>query len=250
MKSSKLCQYLELILIIRSTPYNFQRRQELRHLFRDESLKSYGFRYDFVFFMGRSENRELQEMKNLENELLEYGDLVIANFVESSISQTSKILQIFQWVAAFCQYSKPILMIIDDNIPLALESFIPVLSDACAPTRQKFYHGIVASNQDVVRYSEPTVTSRSMALGKEIIPWTVHAPFLKGGLALFGFPIVQKISIGMLFTKMFPLEDAYIGLVATRMGMRPENITKYVQPKDMLTNRSHSLYSYGEPFTI
>ncbi|EUB55043.1 hypothetical protein EGR_10088 [Echinococcus granulosus] len=78
---------------------------------------------------------------------------------------------------------------------------------------------------------------------KQEVPWAVYPTYMCGVFLLLGFPQLERLAIGMLFTQAFPLEDAYTGVVAARLGLRPGSMYDLVRPEHILTKRPRNLES-------
>ncbi|KAL5970417.1 Beta-13-galactosyltransferase 5, partial [Taenia solium] len=105
----------------------------------------------------------------------------------------------------------------------------------------ELYRGKVLFNISVRRFVPWGFNKWSVE--KREVPWTEYPTYTCGAFLLVGFRQVERLAIGMLFTQAFPLEDAYTGVVAARMGLRPSSMYELVRPEDVLTKRPHNLES-------
>ncbi|KAH9279077.1 hypothetical protein ECG_08181 [Echinococcus granulosus] len=130
--------------------------------------------------------------------------------------------------AAFCRNSRLTLLFIDDGLPISIIILPPEI-------QANLHHGKSSS-----------VSPRGLnrwSVEKQEVPWAVYPTYMCGAFLLLGFPQLERLAIGMLFTQAFPLEDAYTGVVAARLGLRPGSMYDLVRPEHILTKRPRNLES-------
>ncbi|KAH9279010.1 UDP-GlcNAc:betaGal beta-1,3-N-acetylglucosaminyltransferase 9 [Echinococcus granulosus] len=264
-------QMLDLVVVVRSSVANFKRRQEFRKLYSPFTNRSANInthlRIGLVFSMGvpRSQQNNLfmrggkvlsltssggaqlnaeglrATAASFEAERAKYNDLVVGDYEDTYYNLTTKTIYSFQWAAAFCRNSRPTLLFIDDDLPISMTKFANTISKLPPETRANLYHGKVLFNITVRRFVPRGFNKWSVE--KQEVPWTVYPTYTCGAFLLLGFPQLERLAIGMLFTQAFPLEDAYTGVVAARMGLRPGSMYDLVRPEHILTKRPHNLES-------
>ncbi|KAL5104692.1 UDP-GlcNAc:betaGal beta-13-N-acetylglucosaminyltransferase 9 [Taenia crassiceps] len=263
--------HFDLVVVVRSALANFKRRAEFRKLYssftNQRASTSMGVRIGLVFSMGvpRSQQNNLfmrggnltrlttnggamltpeglrATAASFEVERAQYNDLVVGDYEDTYFNLTMKTIYSFQWAAAFCRISRPNVLFIDDDLPISMREFCHAISILSPEARTELYHGKVLSNIPVQRFVPWTFSKWSVE--KHEVPWTVYPTYTSGAFLLLGFPKVERLAIGMLFTQTFVIEDAYTGVVAARMGLRPSSMYELVKPEHVLTKQWHNLES-------
>ncbi|VDK25445.1 unnamed protein product [Taenia asiatica] len=264
-------QLFDLVVVVRSALANFKRREEFRKLYSSFTNRNantnMGMRIGLVFSVGlpRSQQDNLfmrggnltrlttsggaqltpeglrAAAANFEVERANHNDLVVGDYEDTYYNLTTKTIYSFQWAAAFCRTSRPILLFIDDDLPISMKKFTHAIGKLSPTARAELYRGKVLFNIPVRRFVPWGFNKWSVE--KHEVPWTVYPTYTCGAFLLVGFRQVERLAIGMLFTQAFPLEDAYTGVVAARMGLRPSSMYELVRPEDILTKRPHNLES-------
>ena len=101
--------------------------------------------------------------------------------------------------------------------------------------RENLFHGLKAENEAVQRSIRSNIGSK--VLSKVIAPWPIHPPYLNGVYMLLGFSNLEKITLGMLFTRPLPSEDVWIGMVAARLSIYPSDIRYLIPFYEIINDR-------------
>ncbi|VDL58892.1 unnamed protein product [Hymenolepis diminuta] len=83
---------------------------------------------------------------------------------------------------------------------------------------------------------------------KSEVPWPKYPTYGKGALLLASFEHVEHMALGMAFTKFFTIDDAWIGLVAAKLGISFHHINELLHWKNILTRRPHNATSMKSIF--
>ncbi|KAH9279076.1 UDP-GlcNAc:betaGal beta-1,3-N-acetylglucosaminyltransferase 9 [Echinococcus granulosus] len=246
-------QMLDFVVVVRSLVANFKRRQEFRKLHspftnRNANVNTH-LRIGLVLSMGvpRSQQDNLfvrgGKVLNLalrggerlnaeglratavsfEAERAKHNELVVGDYEDTWYNPTTKTIYSLQWPAAFCRNSRLTFLFIDDGLPISIIILPPEI-------RANLHHGKSSSISP-------------WSVEKQEVPWAVYPTYMCGAFLLLGFPQLERLAIGMLFTQAFPLEDAYTGVVAARLGLRPGSMYDLVRPEHILTKRPRNLES-------
>ena len=136
----------------------------------------------------------------------------------------------FKWVATFCRIGRPIVLIIDDDVPFSA----PFLDEAiCQQSLNQgdLLHGIPEKRAKVVRFDK--FKSRWW-LSKVEMPMPEYPIYTYGVYNLMSFKSLQYLTLGMLFTRPHHIDDAYLGLVAARLGLKFRNIYSILSREHIL----------------
>ncbi|KAM3181758.1 hypothetical protein ACTXT7_013746, partial [Hymenolepis weldensis] len=202
-------------------------------------------RADRTFFRGSQEFKlwgrsgdglEPKALKNtrylLAKEASEYGDLVIGAFEDTYFNLTMKTHYSFMWASTFCRESRPDFLFIDEDIPFSPQALDLMISSMPKFHRMNLFHGKVETKNIPIRFGSQN--DQRWAVLKSEVPFPLYAPYLQGIYILAGFSQVERIALGMMFTKYFPIEDAWLGLVANRLDITARNIHEFIEREDML----------------
>ncbi|VUZ55291.1 unnamed protein product [Hymenolepis diminuta] len=186
---------------------------------------------------GRSgDGLEPKALKNtrylLAKETNEYGDLVIGAFEDTYFNLTMKTHYSFIWASTFCRETRPDFLFIDEDIPFSPQALDLMISSMPKFHRMNLFHGKVETKNVPIRFGSQD--DQRWAVLKSEVPFPLYAPYLQGIYIVVGFSQVERIALGMMFTKYFPIEDAWLGLVANRLDIVARNIHEFIERKDML----------------
>ncbi|VDK39577.1 unnamed protein product [Taenia asiatica] len=219
-------QLFDLVVVVRSALANFKRREEFRKLYSSFTNRNantnMGMRIGLVFSVGLPRSQQ-------DNLFMRGGNLTRlttnggAQLTPERLRATAANFEVER-----ANYND-------------LVKFTHAISILSPETRAELYRGKVLFNIPVRRFVPWGFNKWSVE--KHEVPWTVYPTYTCGAFLLVGFRQVERLAIGMLFTQAFPLEDAYTGVVAARMGLRPSSMYELVRPEDVLTKRPHNLES-------
>ncbi|VDO08791.1 unnamed protein product [Rodentolepis nana] len=270
--SSQVCnpenpssQELNLIIVVKSGIANFNKRREFRHLYsyltHSFTYKLYGIRIGLVFSLGIPRQQKdntflrgnrvirldvsggeflnpegLKEVaKNLKQEMETHWDVILGDYEDTYFNLSLKTQYSFTWAATFCRKSRPIFVFLDDDIPFCERCLLRSLLDLSPMERQVLFHGIPIHGNKVCRFE--IKEHEKWCSVKSEVPWPEHVPFLLGCFQLISFDSIEKIALGMLFTQKFINEDAWLGIIASRLGIRPKSVGKIMRKYKIPTRK-------------
>nr|VZI05038.1 unnamed protein product [Spirometra erinaceieuropaei] len=241
----------DLVVIVKSTVYNFDDRQKFRRLYahlRNESSAKPHNRKGVVFVVGlptttssnsfqrdgfnislpgragnslvNIANRRAQIRTRLEQEMREHDDLIVADFEDTYYNLFLKMHHTFVWAARFCR-ERPAFMFLDDDIGFNEKRLQAVLATLPVDWRRTVSISSTRWNSPTVRSTDTTAV-RKWALSKRELPWPVHAPYSNGYFYMLGYDHVADLALAMFYTKRIPIDDAWLGLVMHRIGLQFE----------------------------
>uniref|UniRef100_A0A0R3XC65 Hexosyltransferase n=1 Tax=Hydatigena taeniaeformis TaxID=6205 RepID=A0A0R3XC65_HYDTA len=255
----------DVVVVIKSNVASFKRRELFRHVYgnviNSNAYTIQDMRIGLVFSLGvprtqtnsifkrgthnfkltesGSENLNPQSLrqisKNLVEEMATHGDMIVGDYEDTYFNLTLKTHYSFMWFSTFCRITQPNVLFIDDDVPFSPRELIRVLSSMSQQQRRTMFHGKVERNAVVIRFGWKKY--QKWALLKEEAPWPRYPTYMQGIYILAGFENVEKVALGMLFTQYIPIEDAWIGLVATRLNISMNNIHKYMSRENMVIKK-------------
>ncbi|KAL2092309.1 hypothetical protein ACEWY4_012107 [Coilia grayii] len=166
-----------------------------------------------LFFVGVLEGEDNDKSKDaLIQENLNYGDIILMDFLDSYHNLTVKTMMMMNWLATYCQ-SASYVMKIDADIFLNiyyLVNFLPF------PAKTNFITGSVI-NDGAPRRNEQS----KWYLSEDVYPDSTFPPYLSGAGYVFSIDLAAKISLASRYVRPIPMEDVYVGLCLKTLGVRP-----------------------------
>ncbi|VDL65233.1 unnamed protein product, partial [Hymenolepis diminuta] len=190
-------------------------------------------------YLNPKEQRRIS--KEFEKEMSTYDDIIVGDFEDTYLNLTFKSYYSFLWVSTFCRKRRPTVIFIDDDVPISLEYFARVLRIQRRRHNNAFFHGVIKLNDIVLRFDGKSIP-RWNALKSEV-PWPIYPMYIHGPLLLASFEHVENMALGMAFTKFFPTDDTWIGLVAAKLGISFHHINELLHWNKILTHRPHNATS-------
>ncbi|XP_033728027.1 beta-1,3-galactosyltransferase brn-like [Pecten maximus] len=218
-----------LLILVKSTATNFH----LRHAIRATWGNVTGMNVEIAFLLGYRADQKNDVTKEMEL----YGDIVQENFEDSYMNNTYKTIMGFNWAVQYCNQASHIVFVDDDhyiNIPNII-SYINTL-------RVSFNDDIMVGNLLLERspfrfkYSKWYVSS-------EQYPFDKWPPYLAGAVFLMSRESAIKMAFAFPYIKYLGIDDSYLGIVASKVGIAPRHEARFVIPPYLLyTDPSQMVY--------
>nr|VZI17999.1 unnamed protein product [Spirometra erinaceieuropaei] len=248
-------EVLDAIVVVKSAVYNFAVRDRIRRTYAKEGKREHAFRIAMVFSVGlpRSSGgryfqrdglnislpgragESLEKMRNegpavlrkLAEEAQVNGDLLLGDYEDTYYNLSLKLFHTFQWASYFCrphftsQQRPPVFILLDDDYAFNatnLKTELKALSDTQI---RRVTWGVRQASSPVYR---PLVSPgfEKWILSKRQMPWPYFAPYASGAFLVIGVDTLQEIALAMYFTLQFPVDDAWLGMVMTKLDVNVE----------------------------
>ncbi|KAL2090325.1 hypothetical protein ACEWY4_015013 [Coilia grayii] len=207
-----------LLLVIKSSPANYERREVLRKTWaRERQHRGKRVRRLFVVGTAGTGYERQRHNKLLRLEHREYGDILQWDFHDSFFNLTLKQLLFMAWMERRCPQAR-FLLNGDDDIFANTDNMVEYLSDLPDGNdgTKHLYVGHLIQGVGPIRES----------WSKYYVPVQVHAsesypPYCGGGgFLLSGFTarIVFQMSHSIV---LLPIDDVYLGMCLERAGLKP-----------------------------
>ncbi|XP_049432988.1 N-acetyllactosaminide beta-1,3-N-acetylglucosaminyltransferase 2 [Epinephelus fuscoguttatus] len=204
-----------LLIAIKSSPGNFERRQAVRETWGREGVYQSGLRVRTVFLVGSSPLEDPDLSPLLSFEARYFGDILQWDFHESFLNLTLKVNTFLQWALKYCPHASFVFSGDDDvfvNTP-ALISYLHSLEPSKA---SRLYVGHVISTANPLR--DPK--------SKYYIPLSFYEgpypAYAGGGGFLISGALLQPFHSVSRIIPFFPIDDVYAGMCLKAMGVSPE----------------------------
>ncbi|XP_035480120.2 N-acetyllactosaminide beta-1,3-N-acetylglucosaminyltransferase 3-like [Scophthalmus maximus] len=206
-----------LLLVIKSSPGNYENREVLRKTWAKERLHN-GALIRRLFITGTEQTgfEKARQNQLLQLEQSEYGDILQWDFTDSFYNLTLKQVLFLQWIDRNCPHVR-FLLNGDDDVFANTGKMVEYLQGLDGNDGDKhLFSGNVIYNSSPIR--SPS--------SKYFIPMQVQAsnsypPYCSGGgFLLSGYTamVIYKMSTAV---PLLPIDDVYIGMCLAKAGLHP-----------------------------
>ncbi|XP_041863099.1 N-acetyllactosaminide beta-1,3-N-acetylglucosaminyltransferase 3-like [Melanotaenia boesemani] len=208
-----------LLLVIKSSPENYERREVLRKTWAKERSHN-GVWIRRIFISGTSgEGLEMEKMnKLLDLEHQEFSDILQWDFSDTFYNLTLKQMLFLQWLESNCPNVR-FLFNGDDDVFAHTSNIVDYLQSLTENDgSQHLFTGFLFTNEKVVRWP-PSKYYIPTQIQKE----DQYLPYCGGGgYILSGYTalVIYKMSQDI---PLHPIDDAYMGMCLAKAGLSPSS---------------------------
>ncbi|XP_019116743.2 N-acetyllactosaminide beta-1,3-N-acetylglucosaminyltransferase 3 [Larimichthys crocea] len=229
-----------LLLVIKSSPHNYDRRAILRKTWAEERLQN-GVWIRRVFLSGTTDSGFEKERLNklLELEQREYSDILQWDFTDTFQNLTLKQILFLEWMERNCPNVR-FLLNGDDDVFANTDHMVEYLQSLEDNDGSKhLFTGHLNINMGLVR--EPN---------KYFVPVQIYEPNIfppycsGGGFLLSGYTALVIYNMSQSID-LLPIDDAYMGMCLAKAGLDP---TSHIAVKPFGLNIPSRLDGYDPCF--
>lgn len=224
-------QYYFLLILVSSAPYNFKRRDYIRHTWAiDYAIKP---RWKTAFLVAQTRIQNDSNLLLTENEV--HADLIRADYYDHYWNQSLKLLMGFEWAARYCNFS--FLLKVDDDVFVNFPKLIFFLNDSAIPN-EKLYMGNAIRSPCASRHGK-------WQIYKEEYTEERYPDYCSG----FGF--ILSHDVVALFVEVYDLvpnfriDDVYVGMLAHKTGIKAVHNDEFVSSCESHTPIANTLVRHG-----
>ncbi|VDN13126.1 unnamed protein product [Dibothriocephalus latus] len=212
-----------LIIIVKSSPANDARRGRLRRLISKQTHKpntTIGLLFSLGVPVATSNQPEL--LDTISNEAARFDDIILTDFTDTYYNLTFKTLLNLRFAHVACGGASPLFAFMDDDHGLNLAALLDYFHTFEGKHQGQLRHsvfGFVYQRPKVIR--EP---GHKWALTRSEMPFYMYPAYAAGPCYVIGTEAVAALSIAAAFTKPLTMEDAYVGLIAAKLGIKMHNL--------------------------
>ncbi|XP_045898426.1 lactosylceramide 1,3-N-acetyl-beta-D-glucosaminyltransferase A-like [Micropterus dolomieu] len=212
-----------LLLFVKSSPENFERRQAIRDTWGNESFvwSELGASVRMVFALGvhPDDERRSRVQSKLLQEDQAYGDLIQQNFFDTFHNLTTKLILQFHWVHKYCPQAR-FLMSADDDIFVHMPNLVKYLRQLLSGQSQG--KGLWVGH--VHRGSPPIRRKQSKYhVPYDLYPWPSYPDYTSGAGYVVSGDVVAKIyHATLVLNSSMYIDDVFMGICAKAMGVSPQ----------------------------
>ncbi|XP_040896132.1 lactosylceramide 1,3-N-acetyl-beta-D-glucosaminyltransferase A [Toxotes jaculatrix] len=212
-----------LLLFVKSSPENFERRQAIRDTWGNESFvwSELGESVRVVFALGT--HPDVSQRSRVQTALLKedqaYGDLIQQNFVDTFHNLTTKLILQFHWGHRYCPQAR-FLMSADDDIFVHMPNLVRYLQQLMSsPSGGKdLWVGHVHRGAPPVRRK-----GSKYHVPYNLYPWPSYPDYTAGAGYVVSGDVAAKIyHATLVLNSSMYIDDVFMGICAKAMGVSPQ----------------------------
>lgn len=212
-----------LLLFIKSSPENFERRQAIRDTWGNESYvwHELGASVRVVFALGV--HQDVGERFRVQKALLEedqtYGDLIQQDFLDTFHNLTTKLILQFHWGHHYCPKAH-FLMTADDDIFVHMPNLVKYLQQLLSSQSgaKDLWVGHVHKGAPPIRRKDS-----KYHVPYELYPWPAYPDYTAGAGYVVSGDVAAKIYHATLaLNSSMYIDDVFMGICAKAMGVSPQ----------------------------
>ncbi len=212
-----------LLLFVKSSPENFERRQAIRDTWGNESFVwselGASVRIVFVFGVHADVAQRSRVQKGLVQEDQLYGDLIQQNFLDTFHNLTAKLILQFHWCHNYCPQAR-FVMSADDDIFVHLPNLVRYLQQLLS--RQSEVKNLWVGH--VHRGAPPNRRKNSKYyVSSDLYPWPSYPDYTAGAGYVVSGDVAAKIyHATLVLNSSMYIDDVFMGICAKAMGVSPQ----------------------------
>ena len=195
-----------------------ERRNSIRNTWGDKSIKSGRRNWERVFVIGKALDAERSE--EIRQEAAFFEDILVLNMTDSYKNLVIKILSEMLW--SLIHVNPRFILKTDDDVYVRVPRLLSWLDNYANNNYagDKLYGGFVGGdNGPVVRVKESKHRVARDCLAEDFYP-----SYCIGASYIISRDVLPSILEAVERRPVFPVEDAYIGVLAKEIGLQPVDI--------------------------
>ncbi|XP_076829378.1 lactosylceramide 1,3-N-acetyl-beta-D-glucosaminyltransferase B [Brachyhypopomus gauderio] len=215
-------QNILLLLFVKTSPQNFQRRQAIRSTWGNEVYieESLGVTVKVLFALGL--HPQPLQRGTLQQQLLEederHHDLIQQDFLDTFHNLTLKLLLQISWTHFYCPHAR-FLMSADDDIFVHLPNLIRYLKEADQAGVKDFWIGKVHRGAPPVRSKES-----KYYVSQEMYPWLLYPDYTPGAGYVLSKDVASRLyQASLTLNASIHIDDVFLGICAIAIGISPQD---------------------------
>ncbi|CAH8635736.1 unnamed protein product [Heterobilharzia americana] len=239
---------LELLILIKSAPSNFLRRDAIRSTWGN-NLCWGGRRVIHLFLFGNVPPNDTHSRDILKNESNVYGDIIQQDFLDHYYNNTYKIMFGIDWAVKYCS-NVPIIMFVDDDYFVYPQNVVAYIEGLSEELRDVLISGYVWYNAVPIR-------KKSGIRSKWLIDWDEYPhkgypPYVAAGNFFLSMNLARKLNVAIRYTKYLRFDDVYLGIILKKLLYVPIHLKEVYTfyPVNITSSQVHQMISshnFGNP---
>ncbi|XP_069128315.1 uncharacterized protein [Argopecten irradians] len=204
-----------LLFIVKTKTDNFLKRKSIRKTWGDQ-VRFPNIRTVFSVGLPKSSHT----MKKLKLESVTYKDILLMDYMDTYYNLTLKTTSGINWAVAHCS-SAEFVVSVDDDMYVATDFLLKHLEDLPQKQADRLYLGHVYENTAPVREHNYDEYTQKWIVDEEEYAFRTYPDYVFGGFIVMSMRTVVEIYTIIPYTKPIAMEDVYVGILASRLGIVP-----------------------------
>ncbi|XP_033894173.2 lactosylceramide 1,3-N-acetyl-beta-D-glucosaminyltransferase-like [Acipenser ruthenus] len=214
-------QNVLLVLFVKTSPENLERRQAIRSTWGNEKYIHSELKANVkvVFALGVHKHPLERKVfqRHLEREDRQYGDLIQQDFTDAFHNLTLKLILQFKWAHMYCRHAK-FVMSADDDIFIHVPNLVKYLQDLDQRGVRDLWIGRVHRGAPPVRIKES-----KYYVPHEMYQWWSYPDYTAGAAYVVSGDVADKIyRASMTLNTTIYIDDVFMGICANKVGVIPQ----------------------------
>lgn len=229
---------LDLFIVVKSAMNNFGHRYAIRSTFGQENFIP-GRIIKTLFFLGIDGLRDSVIQKQIEDEMIQFKDIIQIDFHDNYYNNTIKTMMSFRWLYEHCS-TADFYLFTDDDMYISVNNLLDYVHDRTSPivaTRlgddNNRKTSVIESKDThlfagyVFRSGPQRFKTSKWRVSLEEYPWNQWPPYVTAGAYVVSNKSMKMLYAASLFVKHFRFDDIYLGIVAKKIGLEPIHCTQF-----------------------
>ena len=199
-----------------------ERRNSVRNTWGDKSIKSGQRNWERVFVIGKALSAEHSE--EIRQEAAFFEDILVLNMTDSYKNLVIKILSELLW--SLIHVNPRFILKADDDVYVHVPGLLSWLDNYANNNyannnypEDKLYGGFVIGDGEVRRGEK-----RKNRVARDCLAKDFYPPYCTGAFYVLSTDILPSLFKAVERRPAFPVEDAYMGILAQEIGLQPVDI--------------------------
>ena len=194
-----------------------ERRNSVRNTWGDKSIKSGQRNWERVFVIGKALSAEHSE--EIRQEAAFFEDILVLDMADSYKNLVIKILSELLW--SLIHVNPRFILKADDDVYVHVPGLLLWLDNYANNNYagDKLYGGFVIGDGEVRRGEK-----RKNRVARDCLAKDLYPPYCTGAFYVLSTDILPSLFKAVERRPAFPVEDAYMGILAQEIGLQPVDI--------------------------
>lgn len=239
-----------ITIIVKSSPENFERRQEIRKTWGYED-RFPGTKISTLFLIGVID--DVKMMKSLDVEIRVFKDIVHLDLIENN--PTLKTINALRWASTYCNDSK-FYAFFDENAYVSVKNLLKFLQNPYTYPNN-VNNGITtprtlyAGNVEYLYPRRDKTSQFYVPIGE--YPFDEYPPVISAKCFILSKEALQLMYFTSLYTKLFRFDSLFLGFVAHKAGIRMVHSNHFyvnTDAKNLDFKHVIAFIGFAEPFQV